>query len=630
MSFFEFPHTRTYDSDLGWLIRRTEQLSADIKGFMEANTLRYADPLEWSIANQYTSNTMTVHDGTMYISRQPVPAGIDITNGDYWELVGAFSAAADAVRRCMLSADIPQLQGLIVGDLIQTAGYYAAGDGGGALFYVASEAPAARYYIPIDNLYAVLVSGDVVNVRQMGAHGDGVTDDTEVLQRAAAIYKTLYLPTGTYMVSDTLSFTGYKQGITGDGAGSRLYMTAADRDAVLFSHQYGLVSDLTLETAAAAANTAAGIRQRNTFYMVIHDVTINGFSVGIEVDGTGSEGCVFIDSIRVYNFNQYGICINKALDITVNNFYLHAFSLPAEAGIYLYNKVEGIICTNGHIFRCAAGIATGAEAAYTEEGRDHPAFCRFDNILLDSYSGSCILDKVTELLLTSCWFSYNSDANAPNLTLTRCIKAKFIGCEFISAMGSGVTISDTCRDIILEACTFRQFNRSNGADNAGVYVNGSQVVIADCLFTDQTNGHSKYAVEIAAGGISTNIHGCVIERMKTAPIKNALTLESTYQVYGNQGVANSGGTFSNQTRINNTATAFEVAVPNWVPNRIYSVTVINGNLQHIGSIEIGTAGAVRIFVIAGISLYTASFDTATKVLTITPTETLWGNTVVLT
>ena len=27
MSFFEFPHTRTYDSDLGWLIKKMEELA---------------------------------------------------------------------------------------------------------------------------------------------------------------------------------------------------------------------------------------------------------------------------------------------------------------------------------------------------------------------------------------------------------------------------------------------------------------------------------------------------------------------------------------------------------------------------------------------------------------------------
>ena len=31
MSFFEFPHTRTYDSDLGWLIRNTKKLTEAVE-----------------------------------------------------------------------------------------------------------------------------------------------------------------------------------------------------------------------------------------------------------------------------------------------------------------------------------------------------------------------------------------------------------------------------------------------------------------------------------------------------------------------------------------------------------------------------------------------------------------------
>ncbi|MCF7972539.1 MAG: glycoside hydrolase family 55 protein, partial [Phycisphaerae bacterium] len=45
-----------------------------------------------------------------------------------------------------------------------------------------------------------------VNVRTLGAKGDGQTDDTAVLKRAIAEHRTLYLPTGWYCVSDTLKF----------------------------------------------------------------------------------------------------------------------------------------------------------------------------------------------------------------------------------------------------------------------------------------------------------------------------------------------------------------------------------------------------------------------------------------
>jgi sugar lactone lactonase YvrE len=43
-----------------------------------------------------------------------------------------------------------------------------------------------------------------VNVRDLGARGDGTNDDTEVLQRAIAQHPTIYLPSGFYVVKDTL------------------------------------------------------------------------------------------------------------------------------------------------------------------------------------------------------------------------------------------------------------------------------------------------------------------------------------------------------------------------------------------------------------------------------------------
>jgi len=42
------------------------------------------------------------------------------------------------------------------------------------------------------------------NVKTLGAKGDGATDDTVALQKAIDTHRVLYLPTGFYMVSDTL------------------------------------------------------------------------------------------------------------------------------------------------------------------------------------------------------------------------------------------------------------------------------------------------------------------------------------------------------------------------------------------------------------------------------------------
>jgi sugar lactone lactonase YvrE len=44
-----------------------------------------------------------------------------------------------------------------------------------------------------------------VNVRDLGAHGDAKTDDTDILRKAIAEHSVLYFPSGQYLVSDTIA-----------------------------------------------------------------------------------------------------------------------------------------------------------------------------------------------------------------------------------------------------------------------------------------------------------------------------------------------------------------------------------------------------------------------------------------
>ncbi len=60
--------------------------------------------------------------------------------------------------------------------------------------------------VPVASDLPVLPAGDTwVNLRDLGAKGDGRTDDTEVLRKAIAEHRTIYLPSGFYVVRDTLT-----------------------------------------------------------------------------------------------------------------------------------------------------------------------------------------------------------------------------------------------------------------------------------------------------------------------------------------------------------------------------------------------------------------------------------------
>ena len=92
MSYFEFPHTRSYDGDLGFIIKKLDELNERYNNFFEYNTIKFHDPINWTISEDYIANYIvydTVSEA-FYIAKQAVPAGIDITNTDYWVLITPF------------------------------------------------------------------------------------------------------------------------------------------------------------------------------------------------------------------------------------------------------------------------------------------------------------------------------------------------------------------------------------------------------------------------------------------------------------------------------------------------------------------------------------------------------------
>ena len=90
MSYFEFPHSRNYEGDLGFVIKKIIELSEKYNDFFAYNSIKFADPLQWNITKQYEAYTIVFdYDSeTSYISKRPVPSGVNISNADYWVVLG--------------------------------------------------------------------------------------------------------------------------------------------------------------------------------------------------------------------------------------------------------------------------------------------------------------------------------------------------------------------------------------------------------------------------------------------------------------------------------------------------------------------------------------------------------------
>lgn len=92
MAYFEFPHTRTYDGDLGYIIKKLDELNERYNNFFDYNSIKFHDPIRWSISTVYTAFEIVydIQSQAYYISKVAVPAGINITNTDFWLLITPF------------------------------------------------------------------------------------------------------------------------------------------------------------------------------------------------------------------------------------------------------------------------------------------------------------------------------------------------------------------------------------------------------------------------------------------------------------------------------------------------------------------------------------------------------------
>ena len=120
MNFKKYPYQDYNAFNLDWLISRMREISNDFDDFAAQNVLKYHDPIQWSITTAYEPNTIVRDGEDVYLSKKTVPAGISITNGDYWFKVGDIStyyvelqnirhdiAAIDEGSNLIASQDIP-------------------------------------------------------------------------------------------------------------------------------------------------------------------------------------------------------------------------------------------------------------------------------------------------------------------------------------------------------------------------------------------------------------------------------------------------------------------------------------------------------------------------------------------
>lgn len=186
---------------------------------------------------------------------------------------------------------------------------------------------------------------DMLNVRDFGAKGDGVTDDTAAIQAALDAASTrgisaVLFPTGTYKVSATTADNNFFAALTVH-SGQRLLFDAAtlqltangyDFYAVLNIHN---VNNVTVEGGltiigdreshtATTGESGHGIRIVNSHNVHVSDVDIRyTWGDGVCVGGNGTmdeiSKNVTIERVRTYKCSRNGLSIIEADGVVVRD-----------------------------------------------------------------------------------------------------------------------------------------------------------------------------------------------------------------------------------------------------------------------------------------------------------------------
>lgn len=86
----QFPYSDFHEMNLDWILKAVKKIYSDMEDFTASNEVTYEGI--WDITHQYEKNDIVLDQtrGYLMISIQPVPAGIDILNEDYWISISPF------------------------------------------------------------------------------------------------------------------------------------------------------------------------------------------------------------------------------------------------------------------------------------------------------------------------------------------------------------------------------------------------------------------------------------------------------------------------------------------------------------------------------------------------------------
>ena len=123
---------------------------------------------------------------------------------------------------------------------------------------------------------------DIASVRDFGAVGDGIADDTLAIQTALTAATAVFVPPGIYRVTATLP-VGYGQSFYGSGAGSIIRADGDDFPVILLPDSYASLHHLRIEQGMVGIKLTG--RDGPCVQNAVHDIVVWDTETGVVLDG---------------------------------------------------------------------------------------------------------------------------------------------------------------------------------------------------------------------------------------------------------------------------------------------------------------------------------------------------------
>ena len=373
---------------------------------------------------------------------------------------------------------------------------------------------------------------DIVSVKDFGAVGDGITNDTAAIQAALYAGRTIYFPNGTYLTGQVTVPT--KVCLVGESLANVIISPYGTIDGTgvfyLNSASSVEISNFTFLSAYPTSANSIAIYVSGGSKNYIHDIYINSYDTGVSTNNTTDSN---FERITVTSGNNSGIYIsgstsyrNKVLNCTV----LHA---TISHGIQINggkdNQVSSCECTDAKIFGISIYNTNSAIVSNNTIWDTLKEGINLEN------SNSCIVVNnsiywTTTAISTDFGLSlFGADPSENNNF--NIISGNYIG----GPAKSGIACAQHCQYNIIQDNTVVNPNTLNEANAAGILIygigGGNNFVTGNTLFSN--TGYMYYGVNDNDGVASGNdiITNNWITGAITAKVKKTLASVEALNTY---------------------------------------------------------------------------------------------------